>query len=45
MTMVANNYLNEGRPEEVDETVNPTADMVQEESSEKFLETINRINF
>ena len=45
MTMVANNYLNEGRPEEVDETVNPTADMVQEESSEKFLETINGINF
>ena len=31
--------------EESDETVNPTADMVQEESSEKFLETINRINF
>ena len=31
--------------EEVDETVNPTAEMVQEESSEKFLETINRINF
>ena len=31
--------------EEVDETVNPTAKMVQEESSEKFLETINRINF
>ena len=28
-----------------DETVNPTADMVQEESNEKFLETINRINF
>ena len=25
--------------------VNPTAEMVQEESSEKFLETINRINF
>ena len=31
--------------EEVDETVNPTVEMVQEESSEKFLETINRINF
>ena len=31
--------------EEVDETVNPTAKMVQEESSEKFLETINRIIF
>ena len=31
--------------EEVDETVNPTTDMVQEESSVKFLETINRINF
>ena len=31
--------------EEEDETVNPTAEMVQEESSEKFLETINRINF
>ena len=31
--------------EEVDKTVNPTTDMVQEESSEKFLETINRINF
>ena len=31
--------------EEVDEIVNPTADMVQEESSVKFLETINRINF
>ena len=28
-----------------DETVNPIADMVQEESSVKFLETINRINF
>ena len=31
--------------DEVDETVNPTAEMVQEESSEKFLETISRINF
>ena len=31
--------------EEVDETVNLTAEMVQEESSEKFLETISRINF
>ena len=31
--------------DEVDEMVNPTAEMVQEESSEKFLETINRINF
>ena len=31
--------------EEVDETVNPTVDMVQEESNEKFLETINKINF
>ena len=31
--------------EEVDEIVNPTAKMVQEESSEKFLETICRINF
>ena len=31
--------------EEVDETVNPTADMVQEQSKEKFLETISRINF
>ena len=31
--------------EEVDEIVNPTVDMVQEQSSEKFLETINRINF
>ena len=28
-----------------DETVNPIADMVQEESSVKFLENINRINF
>ena len=28
-----------------EEAVNLTADMVQEESSEKFLETINRINF
>ena len=28
-----------------DETVNPAAEMVQEESSEKFLDTINRINF
>ena len=28
-----------------EEAVNPTADIVQEESSEKFLETINRINF
>ena len=31
--------------DEVDETVNPTANMVQEQSSEKFLKTINRINF
>ena len=31
--------------EEVDETVNPTADMVQEPSSETFLQTISRINF
>ena len=31
--------------EEEDETVNPTAKTVQEESNEKFLETINRINF
>ena len=31
--------------EEVDETVNPTIDMIQEESNMKFLETINRINF
>ena len=31
--------------EEADETANPTAEMVQEESSEKFLETISRINF
>ena len=31
--------------EEVDEIVNPTAKMVQEESSEKFLKTISRINF
>ena len=31
--------------EEVDETVNPIANMVQEPSSEKFLETISRINF
>ena len=31
--------------EEVNETVNPTAKMVQEESGVKFLETINRINF
>ena len=31
--------------EEADDTVNPIADMVQEPSSEKFLETINRINF
>ena len=31
--------------EEADDTVNPTADIVQEPSSEKFLETINRINF
>ena len=31
--------------EEVDEKVNPTVEMVQEEFSEKFLETINRINF
>ena len=28
-----------------DETVNPTVDMVQEQSSEKFLDTISRINF
>ena len=31
--------------EEDNETVNPTTDIVQEESSEKFLETISRINF
>ena len=31
--------------EEDNEIVNPTADMVQEESSVKFLETISRINF
>ena len=31
--------------DEVDETVNPIADMVQEPSSETFLQTINRINF
>ena len=31
--------------EEADETVSPTVGMVQEESSEKFLETINMINF
>ena len=31
--------------EEVDETINPTVKMVQEESSEKFLDTINSINF
>ena len=31
--------------EEDDETVNPTAEMIQEESSEKFFETINKINF
>ena len=31
--------------DEEDETVNPTAEMIQEESSEKFLETINKINF
>ena len=31
--------------DEDDETINPTVEMVQEESSEKFLETINRINF
>ena len=31
--------------DEVDKTVNPTTEMVQEESSEKFLETISRINF
>ena len=30
---------------EVDEIVNPTAEMVQEKSNEKYLETINRINF
>ena len=31
--------------EEVDVTVNPTVNMVQEPSSEKFLETISRITF
>ena len=31
--------------DEVDETVNPTADMAQEPSSETFLQTISRINF
>ena len=31
--------------EEADETVNPTAEMIQEPSSEKFLDTISRINF
>ncbi|KAL4643880.1 hypothetical protein ACB092_02G123500 [Castanea dentata] len=31
--------------EEVDESVNLTADMAQEPSSEKFLDTITRINF
>ena len=31
--------------DEDDETVNPTVEMVQEKSSEKFLETISRINF
>ena len=31
--------------DEDDETINPTVEMVQEESSEKFLEIINRINF
>ena len=31
--------------DEEDEIVNPIVDMVQEESSEKFLETISRINF
>ena len=31
--------------EEVDETVNPTANMAQEPSSKMFLQTISRINF
>ena len=31
--------------DEDDETINPTVEMVQEESSEKFIEIINRINF
>ena len=31
--------------EEVDENVNPTADVIQEPPNEKFLETISRINF
>ena len=31
--------------EESDEIVNPTADMIQEPSSETFLQTISRINF
>ena len=31
--------------EEVDETINPIADMEQEPTSETFLQTINRINF
>ena len=31
--------------EEADETANPAADMIQEPSSETFLQTISRINF
>ena len=31
--------------EEADETVNPTADMVQEPSNKAFLQTVSRINF
>ena len=31
--------------DEVDEIVNPTADIAQEPSSETFLQTISRINF
>ena len=31
--------------EEADETVNPTADMVQEPSNEAFLQTVTTINF
>ena len=31
--------------DEADEIVNPTVDMVQEPSSETFLQTISRINF
>ena len=43
-TKEGTSFYNPSNDEE-DETVNPTAGMVQEESSEKFLETINRINF